>query len=97
MNILSQRWFPIGDIDVGVLLSSHIGLIGSILGFQLAILALAISCGEISGQYLLAIGACDMASYRHPIMVYNTGVAYWQSTSDQYRANYWDYIGPLLT
>ena len=27
INILVQRWFPIGDIGVGVLLSSHIGLI----------------------------------------------------------------------
>ena len=31
VNILAQRWFPIGDMGVGVLLSSHIG---SILGFH---------------------------------------------------------------
>ena len=27
MDILAQRWFPIGDIGVGVFLPSHIGSI----------------------------------------------------------------------
>ena len=41
MNILVQRWFPIGDIGVGVLSSSHINWLN--IGFPLAIGLLALA------------------------------------------------------
>ena len=72
MNILAPRWFPNGDIGVGVLLSSHIG---SIFGLH--------------WQYWhwLHIGTQ---------LWHNIGEAYLKSASYQYRANYWDNVGPIL-
>ena len=64
MNELVQRWFPIGNIGVGVLLSSHIGSI--YIGFPLAILVFTISCREILGQNWLAVAICDIGFMSAP-------------------------------
>ena len=72
MNILAQRWLPIGDIGVGVLLSHWLNI-----GFPLALLALEITCQKILFQYWLAIGTCDIGFISAPnnsmVLVQHTG------------------------
>ena len=89
MNILAQRWFPIGDIGVGVLFSSHIG---SILGFSLVILALTISCREILFQYWLAIGTCDIGFITAP----NNGIILAHHIGNRQATNIEPIVGIML-
>ena len=63
------------------------------VGFPLAIMTLAFSCQATLAQYWVSIGNIGVgfiSALKNGIILYSI------LAIEQYRANYWDYVGPIL-